>query len=99
MALPKENTGHGMAWISEKVTSMYIQQTRSVGLGRIKEAKEWSQRELWSAMVKNLDTPKSISWRFWSRLMARTLPVNHKLSVLANSKNKNNIYNKYIEMN
>ena len=56
--------GEYRPWISEKVTSMYIQQARSVGLGRIKEAKEWSQRELWSAMVKNLDTPKSISWRF-----------------------------------
>ena len=65
-----------------------------MGLGRIQEANEWSQRELWSAMVKNLDTPKSISLRFWSRLMARTLPVNHKLSVLANSKNIKNIYNK-----
>ena len=45
-------------------------------------------------MIKNLDTPKSISWRFWSRLMARTLPVNHKLSILADSNNKDNIYNK-----
>ena len=45
-------------------------------------------------MIENLDTPKSISWRFWSRLMARTLPVNHKLSVLADGNNKDNIYNK-----
>ena len=34
--------GEYRPWISEKVTSMYIQQARSVGLGRIKEAKEWS---------------------------------------------------------
>ena len=86
--------GEYRPWISEKVTNMYIQQAKSVGLGRVKEAKEWSQRELWSSMIKNLDTPKGISWRFWSRLMARTLPVNHKLSVLANSNNKDNIYNK-----
>ena len=45
----------------EKVTNMYIQQAKSIGLGRVKEAKEWSQRELWSSMIKNLDTPKSIS--------------------------------------
>ena len=91
--------GNGIAqgeyrqWMSEKVTNMYRQQAKSLGLSRIREAKEWSQKELCSSMIKNLDTPKSISWRFWSRLMARTLPVNHKLSVLADSNNKDNIYN------
>ena len=44
--------GEYRPWISEKVTSMYVQQARSVGLGRIREAKEWSQGELWSAMIK-----------------------------------------------
>ena len=80
--------------MSEKVTNMYIQQAKSIGLSRIREATEWSKKDLWSSVIKNLDTPKSIPWRFWSRLMARTLPVNHKLSVLANSNNKDNIYNK-----
>ena len=86
--------GEYRQWMSEKVTNVYIQQAKSVGLSRIREAKKWSQKELWSSMIKNLDTPKSISWRFWSRLMARTLPVNHKLSVLADSNNKDDIYNK-----
>ena len=86
--------GEYRRWMSEKVTNMYIEQANSVGLSRIKEAKEWSQKELWSSMTKNLDTPKSISWRFWSTLKARTLPVNHKLSVLADSNNEDNIYNK-----
>ena len=47
--------------MSEKVTNMYIQQAKPVGLSRIREAKEWSRRELWSSMIRNLDTPKSIS--------------------------------------
>ena len=86
--------GEYRPWISEKIMGIYVQQAKSIGLSRITEAKGWSQKEMWSTMIKNLDTPKSISWRFWSRLMARTLPVNHKLSVLAGSHNKDNIYNK-----
>ena len=33
----------------------------------------------------------NITWRFWSRLMTRSLPTNHKLSKMANSE-KDNIY-------
>ena len=81
-------------WINEKIMSMYVQQAKSVGLSRITEAKGWSLRDLWSSMIKNLDTPKSMSWRFWSRFVARTLLVNHKLSVLSGNNNKDKIYNK-----
>ena len=89
--------GEYREWITGKIMDIYVRQAKSIGLNRVMDAKEWAQGDLWSSMIKSLDTPKSISWRFWSRLMARTLPVNHKLSVLVNSNNKNNIYNKVYE--
>ena len=73
--------GEYRPWISEKIMSMYVHQTKSVGLSRITEAKGWSQRELWSSMIKNLDTPKSTSWRFWSRLTTWESSLKHPLSL------------------
>ena len=42
-------------------------------------------------MMKNLDSPKGISWRLWSRMLTETLPTNHKLSKMVRS-NDDNIY-------
>ena len=57
-------------------------------LQHIKRAKENSHENMWATMIQNLD--KQITWRFWSRLMTRSLPTNHKLSKMANS-GKDNI--------
>ena len=44
---------------------------------------------MWATMIANLGG--KITWRFWSRLMTRSLPTNHKLSKMINSE-KDNIY-------
>ena len=70
-----------------------MRESKSVGINRIKEAKGNAQLTLWpwASMMKNLDSPKGISWRLWSRMLTETLPTNHKLSRMAAS-NSDNIY-------
>ena len=42
-------------------------------------------------MIARLDTEGDMTWRMWSRMLTRTLPTNHKMSVMAN-RDDDNIY-------
>ena len=81
-----------MEWIIENLTNKYIRESKSIGINRIKQAKGNARFTLWASMMKNLDSPKGITWRMWSRMLTETLPANHKLSRMARS-NDGNIYN------
>ena len=76
-------------WIKEKIIEKTIKDCKTVGLQHIKRAKEHSHENMWATMIANLGG--KITWRFWSRLMTRSLPTNHKLSKMVNSE-KDNIY-------
>ena len=69
----------------------YIDTSESVGLEKKRMARRMSQFTLWASAVKGLDSTKTLSWRFWSRLLTESLPTNHRLSNMVNS-NSDNIY-------
>ena len=64
--------GSYMAWVQVKVTEKYIDTSESVGLGKLGLARGMSQLALWASAVKGLDSNKTLSWRFWSRLLTDT---------------------------
>ena len=74
-----------------KVTEKYIDTSGSVGLEKVRLARGMSQLTLWASLVKSLDSTKSLSWRFWSRLLTESLPTNRRLSNMVNG-NSDNIY-------
>ena len=83
--------GSYKALVQEKVTEKYINTSESVGLGKVRLARGMSQPTLWASLVKSIDSTKSTSWRFWSRLFTESLPTNHKSISMVNS-NSDNIY-------
>ena len=78
-------------WVQTKVVEKYIDTSESVGLRKVRMARGLSQLTLWASTVKGLDSTKTLSWRFWSRLLTESLPTNHRLSNMVNS-NSDNIY-------
>ena len=61
--------GRYREWVQEKFTEKYIDTSASVGLGKVRLARGMSQLTLWASLAKSLDSTKSLSWRFWSRLL------------------------------
>ena len=78
--------GSYMEWVQEKVTKKYIDTSGSVALGKVRLARGMSRLTLWASLVKSLDSAKSVSWRFWSRLLTGSLLTNHRLSNMVNSR-------------
>ena len=93
MALTPEkfetSEGDYREWIKQKIVEKTIKDCKSVGLQHRKGTKEHSHENTWATMISNLGG--KITRRFWSRLMTRSLPTNHELSKMINSK-RDNIY-------